>query len=59
MHLLNILACSVHGNDKSSVGSLAIPVKLLKKYPFKMKRKFYFSKYHQGNHELNSNKDEI
>jgi hypothetical protein len=26
MHLLNILACSVHANDKSSVGSLAIPV---------------------------------
>lgn len=26
MHLLNILACSVHGNDKSSVGALAIPV---------------------------------
>jgi len=26
MHLLNILACSVHANDKSSVGALAIPV---------------------------------
>ena len=26
MHLLNILACSVHGNDKFSVGSQAIPV---------------------------------
>ena len=26
MHLLNILACSVHGNDKSAVGRLAIPV---------------------------------
>ena len=26
MHLLNILACSVHGSDKISVGSLAIPV---------------------------------
>ena len=26
MHLLNILACSVHGSDKSAVGLLAIPV---------------------------------
>lgn len=26
MHLLNILACTVHGTDKTSVGSLAIPV---------------------------------
>ena len=26
MHLLNILACSVHGNDRSMVGSLAIPI---------------------------------
>jgi Zyg-11 protein homolog len=26
MHLLNILACSVHGADKITVGSLAIPV---------------------------------
>jgi hypothetical protein len=26
MHLLNILACSVHGSDKTSVGALAIPV---------------------------------
>jgi hypothetical protein len=26
MHLLNILACSVHGADKSAVGTLAIPV---------------------------------
>jgi Zyg-11 family protein len=26
MHLLNILACSVHGSNKSSVGQLAIPI---------------------------------
>lgn len=26
MHLLNILACSVHGSDKSLVGSQAIPI---------------------------------
>jgi Zyg-11 family protein len=26
MHLLNILACSVHGSDKSQVGAIAIPV---------------------------------
>ena len=26
MHLLNILACSVHGTNKTSVGELAIPV---------------------------------
>jgi Zyg-11 family protein len=26
MHLLNILACSVHGTDKSLVGQIAIPV---------------------------------
>ena len=26
MHLLNILACSVHGSDKSKVGAQAIPV---------------------------------
>lgn len=26
MHLLNTLACSVHGSDKTAVGSLAIPV---------------------------------
>jgi hypothetical protein len=26
MHLFNILACSVHGSDKSAVGQLAIPV---------------------------------
>jgi Zyg-11 family protein len=26
MHLLNILACSVHGSNKSRVGALAIPI---------------------------------
>lgn len=26
MHLLNILACSVHGTDKSLVGAVSIPV---------------------------------
>lgn len=30
MHLLNIIACSVHGNNKSNVGALAIPVNIFR-----------------------------